>query len=251
MSIRRRGLAVSEHAQLGGLFPSHAKGGQDALRRALDIAFAVSALAFFSLLMALAALAIYLESGGPVFFSQVRLGQAGQHFRLYKFRKFPADAGRGGPAVTVRGDARMTVVGRILERTKLDELPQLWNVLVGDMSIVGPRPESLAFAACFGRGYRGVLDFKPGLFGPSQVMFRNEGCLYGEGCEPEEYYSRVLFPLKAHADLTYFNGRSLRSDLWCIVHGTLAVFGLSQLSCEALPSVAEVEALVRQLMGRP
>lgn len=241
---------MSYHAQLDGLFPSHAQGEQDILRRVLDVVFAACVLAFLSLLMALIALAIYLESGGPVFFSQTRLGRSGQQFRLHKFRKFPANAGRGGPAVTVRGDARMTAVGRILERTKLDELPQLWNILAGDMSVVGPRPESLAFASCFARGYSGVLDFKPGIFGPCQVMFRNEGCLYQDGCEPEEYYSRVLFPLKAHADLTYFSTRSLRSDLWCIVHGTLAVFGLSQLSCQALPSVAEVEGLVRYLVGQ-
>ena len=81
-------------------------------------------------------------------------------------------------------------------------------------------------------------------------MFRNEGCLYQDGCEPEEYYRQVLFPLKAHADLAYFSARSLRSDLWCVVHGALAVFGLSHLSCEALPSVTEVETLVRHLVGR-
>ncbi len=241
---------MSYHAQLDGLFPSHARSEQDVFRRILDVTFAVSALAFFSLLMALIALAIYFESGGPVFFSQIRLGQSGQQFRLRKFRKFPADTGRGGPAVTVRGDTRMTAVGRILERTKLDEVPQLWNILVGEMSVVGPRPESLVFAGCYTRGCHGVLDFKPGIFGPCQVMFRNEGCLYQDGCDPEEYYRRVLFPLKAHADLTYFSTRSLRSDLWCIVHGTLAVFGLSRLSCEALPSMAEVEGLVRYLAGR-
>ena len=241
---------MSYHAQLDGLFPSHARGEQDVPRRILDVAFAACALAFFSLLMGLIALAVYLESGGPVLFSQTRLGRSGHPFRLHKFRKFPRDAGRGGPAVTVRGDARMTAVGRILERTKLDELPQLWNILAGEMSVVGPRPESLAFAGCFARGYRGVLDFKPGIFGPCQVMFRNEGCLYQDGCEPEEYYRQVLFPLKAHADLAYFSKRSLRSDLWCVVHGALAVLGLSQLSCEALPSVAEVEALAGYLAGR-
>ena len=242
---------MSYHAQLDGLFPSRARREQDIPRRILDVAFAACALAFFSLLMALVALAVYLESGGPVLFSQTRLGRSGQPFRLHKFRKFPRDAGRGGPAVTVRGDARMTAVGRILERTKLDELPQLWNILAGEMSVVGPRPESLAFAGCFARGYGGVLDFKPGIFGPCQVMFRNEGCLYQDGCEPEEYYRRVLFPLKAHADLAYFSARSLRSDLWCIVHGTLAVFGLSRLPFKALPSAAEVEGLVRHLAGRP
>ena len=241
---------MSYNTQSDGLFTSHAHRDQDTIRRVFDIVFAACVLTLFSVLMAVIAIALYVESGGPVFFSQIRLGRSGQQFRLRKFRKFPANAGRGGPGVTVRGDVRMTAIGRILERTKLDELPQLWNILAGDMSVVGPRPESLAFAGCFARGHDGVLDFKPGIFGPCQVMFRNEGCLYQDGCEPDEYYRRVLFPLKAHADLAYFSNRSLLSDLWCIVHGTLAVFGLSQLSCQALPSVPEVEGLVRFLVGR-
>lgn len=241
---------MSDSTRSDGLFPPRTYAEQDVIRRVFDVVFAVSALAVFSLVIVAVALAIYMESGGPVFFSQTRLGRSGQHFRLHKFRKFSANAGQGGPAVTVRGDARMTVVGRILERTKLDELPQLWNILAGDMAVVGPRPESLAFAGCFALGFGGVLDFKPGLFGPCQVMFRNEGRLYQDGCEPEEYYRRVLFPLKAHTDLTYFNIRCLRSDLWCVVHGTLAVFGLSTLSCHALPSLPELDGLVRYLAGR-
>ena len=241
---------MSDDIQSAVLFQPRAHAKQEILRRVFDLVFAGSVLAVSSLLMAVIALAIYLESGGPVFFSQIRLGRSGQQFRLYKFRKFPAETGQAGPAVTVRGDARMTAVGRVLERTKLDELPQLWNILTGDMAVVGPRPESLAFAGCFARGYGGVLDFKPGIFGPCQVMFRNEGRLYQDGCEPEEYYRRVLFPLKAHADLVYFSTRCLRSDLWCIVYGTLAVFGLSQLSCQALPSVPEVDGLVRYIAGR-
>lgn len=241
---------MSYHAQISGLARFPANGQADVLRRVFDVIFAVCLLAVFSVAMVVIALAITVESGGPVFFSQVRLGRSGQQFRLHKFRKFSADSGQSGPAVTVRGDARMTTVGRILERTKLDELPQLWNILAGDMSVVGPRPESLAFAGCFARGYGGVLDFKPGIFGPCQVMFRNEGCLYQDDCEPEEFYRRVLFPLKAHADLVYFSTRGMRSDFWCIVHGTLAVFGLSPLSYQALPSLLEIDDLVRYLVGR-
>ena len=227
-----------------------AAGWEDRARRILHVVFAASALACLAPVMAAVALAIYVESGRPVFFSQTRLGKEGQHFRLHKFRKFSARAGRDGPAVTVRGDTRMTRVGRVLERTKLDELPQLWNILIGDMAIVGPRPESLAFVDCFSKRYWNVLKFKPGIFGPCQVMFRNEGHLYSDGCKPEQYYSNILFPLKAHADLAYFTNRTLRSDLRCVVHGTLAVFGVSSLSCETLPTVPELEALVRRLGHR-
>ena len=144
----------------------------------------------------------------------------------------------------------MTRVGRVLERTKLDELPQLWNILIGDMAIVGPRPESLAFADCFSNRYLNVLKFKPGIFGPCQVVFRDEGRLYSVGCKPEQYYSSVLFPLKAHADLAYFTHRTIRSDLRCVLHGTLAVVGVSRLPCRTLPTVPELEALVRRLGRR-
>ena len=225
-------------------------GWEDRARRFLHIVFSVAALVCLAPVMVAVALAILVESGRPIFFSQTRLGKDGRHFRLHKFRKFSARAGRDGPAVTVRGDARMTRVGQVLERTKLDELPQLWNILVGDMAIVGPRPESLAFSECFGNRYWDVLSFKPGIFGPCQVMFRNEGRLYSPGCEPELYYSSVLFPLKAHADLAYFTNRTASSDLRCVVHGTLAVFGVSSLSCETLPTLPELDALVRRLGHR-
>src|SRR6516165_5602392 len=131
-------------------------------RRALDLAIAVAALIVLAPTMLLIAVLIRIESSGPVFFRQIRLGRGGRPFHLYKFRKFwqHADAAHG--AVTLKNDPRMTRVGRILERTKFDELPQFWNVLIGDMSIVGPRPETLDFADCFEDDFRMVLDYTPG-----------------------------------------------------------------------------------------
>ena len=130
------------------------------LRRALDICLACLAALILGPLLLLVAAAVWLESGGPLLFCQVRIGKGGRHFCMYKFRKFHADAGDAGSPLTLKKDHRLTFVGSILAATKIDELPQLWNVLRGDMSIVGPRPESLAFADCFHNGWDDLLRFK-------------------------------------------------------------------------------------------
>lgn len=195
-----------------------------ALRRLFDMAVALTGMFLFLLFLVPVVLAIHLDSPGPILFSQTRLGQHGRPFRLYKFRKFRH--GCRGRAVTLKGDDRMTRVGRILERTKIDEVPQLWNVLRGDMGVVGPRPETLDFADCFDGPYRAVLDHKPGIFGPNQVYFRNESALYPENADPHAFYREVLFPAKARIDLDYFPRRSFGQDIGWIVRGLLAVVGV-------------------------
>jgi lipopolysaccharide/colanic/teichoic acid biosynthesis glycosyltransferase len=184
---------------------------QEVVIRAFEILAAAFGLIVLGPLMLLIVAAIVLEGGLPVFFSQRRLGQGGTPFSLYKFRKFRADA--GGGAVTVQDDPRLTCVGRVLERTKLDELPQLWNVLRGDMSLVGPRPESVAFADCFRGEFRQILAHRPGLFGPSQTLFRNECAMYPDRCDPEAHYRAVLFPAKARIDLDYYGSRTVWGDM--------------------------------------
>ena len=126
---------------------------QIGLRRVLDILCASAAAVVLAPLMLGVALAIWFESGRPILFSQRRLGQHGRPFRMYKFRKFRPDCDNHGCPLTVEGDDRLTTIGCFLAAGKLDELPQLWNVLWGDMSLVGPRPESLAFADCFRNGF--------------------------------------------------------------------------------------------------
>ncbi len=217
-----------------------------AARRVLDVTMALASFLLLAGPMAVIALAVCIESGGPVIFSQIRLGRRGRYFRLYKFRKFHRDAGAGGRAVTLNGDPRLTRVGKVLEWTKLNELPQLWNVLKGDMSMVGPRPETLNFADCFRDGYQRVLDYKPGIFGPSQVFFRNESALYPAGCDPDQFYRDVLFPLKAYIDLAYFPHRNISLDLGCIVHGVFAVLGWSSLFRDDMNLIEEMEAWIRQ-----
>jgi lipopolysaccharide/colanic/teichoic acid biosynthesis glycosyltransferase len=120
-------------------------------------------------------------------------------------------------------------VGKILEKTKLDELPQLWNVIKGDMSIVGPRPESLSFEDCFVGPFRAILRQKPGLFGPTQVQFRNESAYYQSCEDAEQIYRRVLFPAKATIDLLYYQNRSMLHDMIWIGRGVAAVLGRARI----------------------
>lgn len=188
------------------------------LMRAFDVTLAVLGLAVGSPLLGLVALAVWIDSPGPAIFAQERLGRRGKRFRMYKYRKFPLRM-KGGAGVTVAGDARMTWVGAVIERTKLDELPQLWNVLKGDMSFVGPRPESPAYAGLFEGKYAKLLDYVPGIFGPSQVHFRNESELYPPGEDPEKFYRENLFTKKADLDLEYFERANMLTDLIWIARG--------------------------------
>jgi lipopolysaccharide/colanic/teichoic acid biosynthesis glycosyltransferase len=217
-----------------------------AVARVLDVLGAAAVLVFFAPLMICVTAAIFVESGRPIFFSQVRLGRRGRHFRMHKFRKFHEGECSAVHSLTMEDDPRLTRVGGFLRWTKLDELPQLWNVLKGDMSIVGPRPESLDFQDCFEGPYGLVLEHKPGIFGPSQVLFRNECSLYRGRADPEQFYRDVLFPLKARIDLAYFARRTLLRDIAWAIRGALAVFGWSSLLHEGAALVGEVEDWIRE-----
>ena len=219
------------------------------VRRVLDVLAAVLLLVLLAPLMLAVVLAIWAEDGGPVFFSQSRLGHRGRPFRLHKFRKFKAAGEQTGPHLTLKRDRRMTRVGSVLERTKLDELPQVWNILIGDMALVGPRPESLAFADCFQGAYDGLLAFRPGIFGPCQAIFRNENAYYTAGCDPEELYRSTIFPLKASIDLGYYPRRTLRSDFGWSGRSALAVLGWPLLPHKASRDLEELNVWL-QNVGR-
>jgi len=193
------------------------------LRRVLDILCTGMAASALMPVFLIVALAVRIESGGPILYSQLRLGKNGRPFRMYKFRKFRPNCDPHGYPLTMEGDGRLTAVGRILAATKLDELPQLWNVLRGDMSLVGPRPESLAFADCFRNGFERILEHKPGLFGPCQVLFRHESKLYPVDASATDFYREVLFPAKAKIDLAYFPRRTLASDLGWILRAARVI----------------------------
>jgi len=186
------------------------------IKRIFDI---LAALALgFVLIPALLAviLAIKLTSPGPVLFRQKRLGLNGKIF-------LTSNWGTKGPSVTLQFDSRMTRIGQFLERTKLDELPQLWNILIGEMSFVGPRPESLAFSHLFEGSYKEILSHKPGIFGPNQTAYRNESAMYPEGQDPAAFYAAELFPAKAQNDLKYFRKSTFVGDVKWILSGTVAL----------------------------
>ncbi|TPI09023.1 sugar transferase [Mesorhizobium sp. B4-1-3] len=209
-SLHRRFVAVSDHGFA---------------RRLIDVAVATIAAVLFSPLMLLIAVSLLAEGGRPVLFAQTRLGAGARPFQMYKFRKFDVRCDPHGLALTVAGDNRMTRIGRVLAATKFDELPQLWNVIIGDMAIIGPRPESLAFADCFHGGAEAVLRYKPGLLGPSQILFRNEASFYPKSTDPLTYYREILFPAKARIDLSYYPQRTLVADVVWMARGFLAVIG--------------------------
>lgn len=208
-------------------------------QRLTDLAIAITALAVLSPVMLLVALAVWLETGRPILFSQTRIGRGRRFFRIHKFRKFYKEIGHGSP-LTIDRDPRMTPIGRVLAVTKLDELPQLWNVVVGDMSIVGPRPECLDFLDCFTEPYLKVLDYAPGIFGPSQVAFRNERALYPTNSDAIQFYRDVLFPMKASIDLAYYSDRTLVSDIKWIILGVFSVVsGRSALRSVSVAAILE------------
>ncbi len=160
------------------------------------------------------AIGVFLDSPGPVIYRAARVGMGGRTFEMLKFRTMKV--GVGGHAISSSGDHRITPVGRFLRATRLDELPQLWNVIRGQMSIVGPRPELQAFVDMHAEDYREILAVPPGLTGPTQLRFAGvEARLLGMQEDPELYYREHLLPDKVALDLVYARSHSLRSD--CLV----------------------------------
>ena len=209
---------MSTRNTFGFARPSH-----DVAQRCFDLAIAAFALLVFAPIMTIVATAIAFESGFPVLFRQARIGIGGRPFEMYKFRKFSRSC--SGPALTKADDSRFTKVGKFLAKTKLDELPQFWNVLTGDMAIVGPRPETFEFSGCYTGGYEEALQYKPGVVGPSQVFFRDEASHYPEGGDPCQFYREVIFPIKAGLDIAYCRRRTIASDVVWLWRSALAVFG--------------------------
>ncbi len=182
------------------------------VKRALDLLISGLGLILLSPLLLFLALWVKLDSPGPVLHQGKRVGIDGRPFLMYKFRTMVQGAERRGPAVTYRDDPRITKAGRFLRRTKLDELPQLLNVLKGEMSLVGPRPEDPSYVELYTSEQRQVLSVKPGITGPTQLEYRDEASmLHGESVD-EEYVTRIM-PEKLKLDLAYVRNHSLTLDL--------------------------------------
>lgn len=193
------------------------------LKRLFDLLASAMGLVLLSPLLALIAIAIRLTSPGPIFYRARRVGRGGREFTLYKFRSMVADADRHGPGITAAGDPRVTPVGRVLRRTKLDELPQLWNVLRGDMTLVGPRPEDPRYVALYTPEQRRVLDVRPGITSLASLEYRNEESIL-RGPDWEQRYVQEVMPAKLAIDLRYVQRATLFSDLVIILRTLLALF---------------------------
>ena len=158
--------------------------------------------------------------GGPVIFKQKRVGRNGRLFTMYKFRTMTVD--HGGSSVSVAGESRITPLGAKLRRNKLDELPELWNVLIGDMSFVGPRPDVPGYADLLQGENREVLKLRPGITGPASLKYRNEEELLAKQPDPQQYNDEVIFPDKVRINRYYLHHYSFIKDIqmiFCTVLG--------------------------------
>ena len=190
--------------------------------RLLDAVASGLGLIVLSPLLLLTALAVRLDTPGPVFYRAQRVGKDGVPFRLYKFRSMIADADRRGPGITVAGDRRVTRTGAFLRRTKLDELPQLINVLRGEMSLVGPRPEDPRYVALYTEEQRQILRVRPGITSAASLAYRHEEQILS-GSDWETQYRQEVMPAKLALDLEYLSDRTMTSDLLLIWRTVLAI----------------------------
>ena len=167
------------------------------------------------LLIVVAVLIKVKMPGGPAIFKQTRIGRRGKPFTIFKFRTMTV--GHGGSSVSVSGESRITPLGAVLRKYKIDELPELWNVLVGDMSFVGPRPDVPGYADRLQGDDREVLELRPGITGPASLKYRNEEELLAAVDNPQEYNDTVIYPDKVRINRYYLHNYSFVSDIEMIV----------------------------------
>ena len=182
-------------------------------KRIVDFIASAVALVILSPLLILLALLVKTTSPGAVFYLQPRVGKRGRLFRIVKFRSMSAEAENSGPDITVAGDPRVTAVGKILRRWKLDELPQLWNVLKGEMSLVGPRPELPAYVAGYTDAQREVLTVRPGITDPASLAYHREEELLAAHAAPQRFYRETILPHKLTMNREYVAAISFRGDV--------------------------------------
>ena len=196
------------------------------VKRAMDIFGALVGLTVLSPMFAAIALGIKLDSRGPVFFRQTRVGQGGSTFRIFKFRSMSVGSARPGIALTVREDKRVTRFGAFLRKTKLDELPQLINVLAGEMSLVGPRPEVPEFMSYYTPRQRAIiLSAKPGITDYAAIRFRNESELLDSARDPVAVYRSEIMPLKFAYYERYVSDIGILNDLRIILATIMLLVG--------------------------
>jgi lipopolysaccharide/colanic/teichoic acid biosynthesis glycosyltransferase len=191
-------------------------------KRSFDFLCAIFGLIIILPILLLVAIAVKLSSRGSVFFRQQRTGQFGELFRIFKFRTMKIDNEGQGSNLTAAGDPRITPFGSWLRKTKLDELPQLLNVLLGDMSLVGPRPEVPEFTATYSEAQKKVLEVRPGITGPSANVYEEE--LLSRQANKEKFYAETVLPAKLKIDLSYCENISFTGDLNVLLFTFVKIF---------------------------
>ncbi len=204
------------------------------LKRLFDIVFSLLGLVFLSPFLCLSALAIKMQDGGPVFFRQERIGKGLRPFKMYKFRSMTPETSGTGPSITVEGDARVTKLGRALRKMKVDELPQLINVLKGDMSLVGPRPEVWKYVNHFISDFREVLKVRPGITDYASIIYHDEEEVLRSSDDPENFYLKTILPAKIELNKRYVREMSLVRDVDIIMRTFAALFQSRFARCGGL-----------------
>jgi len=198
------------------------------MRRAFDILFSLLILILTLPITAIIAIAVKLSSAGPVIFKQERVGLNRRSFTLYKFRSMRV-VKESSRELTVGDDPRVTAIGRILRYVKLDELPQFLNVLRGDMTLIGPRPEVPRYVERYSDEMLRIFDYKPGLTDPASIKYRNEPELLADSEDPEKLYIDTILPEKINMSLEYQSHRNCLTDAGVIMRTVLLVLGRMQV----------------------
>jgi len=217
----------------------------NSLIRACDVLASGMGLVLLSPVFFFAAAAIRLDSAGPVFFRQERVGRDFRRFHILKFRTMVAEAPARGGQLTVGHDARITRVGRLLRKYKIDELPQLVNVLKGEMSLVGPRPEVPRYVEMFRRDYADILRIPPGITDPASLVFRSEAELLEDSEDPERAYVEQILPRKIRLAREYVEHRSLLT-YFSLIFRTLLALVIAPASANESPCLVETGCHVEE-----
>ena len=187
------------------------------VKRIFDFLVSLIGIIILSPIFVIVSIAIKLDSRGEVLFLQKRVGRYGKEFNIYKFRTMVTDAEKIGKQITVGKDSRITSVGAFLRKFKIDELPQLFNVLKGDMSLVGPRPEVPKYVALYNEEQRHVLDVRPGITDMASLRYKDENDILGKVDNPEEYYINIIMRDKLNLNLEYIEKSNLFFDIYLII----------------------------------
>jgi len=193
------------------------------MKRLFDIFFSALGIIICIPFFIIAAILIKLDSSGPVLFTQERIGKDFKPFKIYKFRTMKKFGEQDGPKITIKGDNRITRIGRLLRKYKIDELPQLFNVLKGDMSFVGPRPEISEYVNLFKTAYGKLLSIRPGITDPASICYSNEEILLSGSDNWEENYRKIVLPEKIKLSLQYVDNHNIITDLRLIVKTILKI----------------------------